>query len=202
VSTPSAPAEPARSTGRQVTRRAVAAAGAAAVALLAAGCDGGENGDSTGGSEPSTGSDAPTTAGSPDRAVEDPDRALVRTALVDERRQLERVEASRSRHRQLRRVLAGAAAVHRSHVQLLAKALDGDDAAVDPAPAVPGSPARALRDVRAGERRLAGDHTRTAMAARSGTFAQLLAAMAAAAAQQDRVLGQAAVEGTVKGGSR
>jgi hypothetical protein len=176
----------------------VAAGGVSALAVLAAGCDGGDSSGTGDSGDGSTGPDDPTTAGGPDGGKEDPDLALVRTALGHERRLLGRVEAARRRHRQLRPLLAEAAKVHRSHVQLLAKALDGDDATVDQPAAVPGSPARALRDVRAGERRLAGDHTRTAMAARSGPFARLLAVMAAAAAQQDRVLGQAAL----KGGSR
>jgi hypothetical protein len=85
--------------------------------------------------------------------------------------------------------LLGASQLHQAHVRLLGEAGDGASPgsnAVTPSPspttAIP--PGAALAALARAERQLVGQHTAAAVAARSGTFARVLAGMAAAAAQQ------------------
>lgn len=120
----------------------------------------------------------------------DPDLALLVAARDEEEALRGLVARTRKRHPGLREVLAATQAVHAVHVELLSGALDGDQQGDAPARPVPARPRQALAALRQAEQALAGSHTTTAMAARSGTFARLAAAMSAAAAQQDSALSQ------------
>lgn len=143
-----------------------------------------------------------TAAAEPTRAADDPDVALAATVLDDEQRMLDRVLATVRRHPGLDGAVAGARAVHRRHVTLLADAVP-DSVASPSAPAgaspsvspsvpatgaravsVPDRPGPALAALAGAEERLSLVGRRSAFAAESGAFARVLASMAAAAAQQ------------------
>ena len=167
-----------------LSRRAVGSilgALAASTALVTSGCD----------------ADEPLDLPGLPPLGDDPDRERVLAGLRDERLVLERIARVRRRHRSLRRTLAPAEAVHRAHVGLLGRAGDDPD---DPADAgdpggggapggVPVDPAQAVAQLVRLERDLAARHATTAMRARSGVLARVIASMSAAAAQQAVVLG-------------
>ena len=163
-----------------VTRRAVSVglvAAAASTALLTAGCDGGDVLDLPG--LPEVG--------------EEPDRAQVLAALQDEQRLLDQLTRTRRKHRRLGTALAGATALHSAHVDLLTGAVDDGDEPAEETPSpgrVPADPAAALAQIVRSEQALSANHVGTAMKARSGVLARVLASMSAAAAQQAVVLGE------------
>lgn len=140
----------------------------------------------------------PAARQGPSRAA-DPDVALAATVLADERAMLDRVVATVRAHPRLADVLAGARATHRSHVELLTKAVPDDEASptatpsAKPPPArVPGRAGPALSALARAEDRLGLVGRRSASVAESGAFARVLASMAAAAAQQSVHLASAA----------
>lgn len=149
----------------------------AASTLLFAGCD----------------SDEPLDLpGLPGRGEDEPDLARVRAGLRGEQTVLDQLDRVRRRHRALRRPLAATADVHRAHVQLLSRAVEGDDDGDAPPEGtrdrVPRDPAEALVQLVRLERSLAESHVETAMRSRSGDLARVVAAMSAAAAQQEVTL--------------
>ena len=170
----------------RLSRRAVGRGTAgflAATTLLVTGCDAEESLD---------------LPGLPDLGREEPDLERVRTGLRDEQAVLDQLDRVRQRHRTLRRALAPAAAVHGAHVRLLRRAVDdqgGTGAAPDGSrPPVPRDPARAVAELISLERSLAESHVQTAMRSQSGVLARMVAAMSAAAAQQEVVLRELVAE--------
>jgi hypothetical protein len=174
-------------------RRSVAVGGL----LLLTGCTGGTDGtgstDGTGGTA-GTGSSA---SGGPVATPHepDPDVELVADALRDEQQLLVRLSAARTSAavRGAVRVLsdealAESARVHRAHVALLSEAMDLLGPILTGVPEPTGTPAGVVAGLVRAERALVEQHTATAVRARSGTLARVLAAMAAAAAQQELVL--------------
>ena len=131
--------------------------------------------------------------------VADPDRELLLDALDAEESVRRLVTLARRRHRTLRDLLAGTEEGHSAHVDLLGGALEDGHRSPRRDRSVPGRPRQALDEVRRAERGLATSHAATAMAARSGTFARLMAGLSAAAAQQEVALAQAS--GPSRGGS-
>jgi hypothetical protein len=116
---------------------------------------------------------------------EDPDVRLVAAALEDERAVVALLAGARRRHPSVRRQLAPALRVHQAHVRLLTDATDLRPTEVPfPERVAPGALPRLLDRLVNAERSLVEQHTATAVAARSGTLARVLAGMAAAAAQQ------------------
>jgi hypothetical protein len=158
--------------GDVLTRRRAVTTGALGGLLLLSGCTGG-GADR----EP----DPSPTPRPPDR---DPDLALVAEALRREQAAVALLVGTRRRHGSVRGALAPALQIHRAHVELLTGATDGGALVPAPRPAVSGPLADLLGRLVRSERSLVERHTATAVAARSGTLARVLAGMAAAAAQQ------------------
>jgi hypothetical protein len=173
-----------------VSRRAAVVTVAAATVTTMAGCTSTGAGRSAGRSRPS------------DTAKPDPDVALAAVALRRERAMLQRVIATVHAHPGLADVLAGTRATHHAHVELLARAVADHTASPTPKPtgdgdprhAVPRGSDAALAALARQEVRLAELGRQSALAARSGAFARVLASAAAAAAQQ--VPGLTAAAGT------
>ncbi len=120
------------------------------------------------------------------------DERLVATALAGELVALETIERTRTRHPRLRAVTTQALATHQAHVRLL-RGTTEQRAGGDPRPqvertVVPRQPQQALTSAARSEAQLSADHAATAMAARSGALARVLASMAAASAQLEQVL--------------
>ncbi len=153
-----------------------------------------------------------TAPATPEPPRTDPDVALAAAVLAAEQGLLDRIEATVETHPRLERVLTATREVHAAHVDLLADAApDGPvpssaPAAPDsssPSPAdgqvlpgpVPDDPARALLALARHEDALSLTDKRSAFTAESGGFARVLAAMAAAAAQQAAVLRATEVPG-------
>ncbi len=154
----------------------------------------------------------PAEATAPPPAEEprtDPDVPLAAAVLAAEQALVDRVDATVAAHPRLERVLAATRDVHAAHVDLLADAAPGGgspspsagpsaDASSSPSagsspateeqPPVPRDPARALRALARHEDELSLADKRSAFSAESGSFARVLASMAAAAAQQSAVL--------------
>lgn len=176
--------------GPRVTRRATLAAAAGTVAL-ATGC-------------------TPNAVNSPERRAArrrtpapDPDVALAATVLGDEQALIDRIDATVARHPQLAALLTDTRTAHEAHVDLLREAApddpgsaaeDAPSSSPDPSPSAGApqaedtdrpsrDPERALRDLARREDDLALVDKRSAFAAESGTFARVLASMAASAAQ-------------------
>lgn len=160
----------------RLARRQVALAGLTGAALVVSGCTSQEQG---------------TSPQLPARAPQNPDHGLVGRALSVERAMVDRIEATVRRHANLGKGLHGALVVHRSHVQLLAGAVEGVDARGGRTrrPRVPASGGDAVAALVRAERTLEAAHVDTAVRADSGVFARVLAGMAAAAAQQAVLLG-------------
>ncbi len=140
----------------------------------------------------------------------DPDVALAAQVLATEQALLDRVEETLTAHPRLERLLGPVRDGHSAHVALLAEAspdeLSGATSAepsgsAGPSPDEPSGnrvPRQALRAVRAlarAEDDLSGSNRTSAFTAESGSFARVLASMAAAAAQQSVVLSTARVPG-------
>lgn len=144
----------------------------------------------------------------------DPDVALAASVLADEQALVDRVDATTEAHPRLARLLTETRAVHVAHVDLLADAAPEDVAPTasagsspsatpaapstseaDPTPRVPRDAAQALQALARHEDDLSLADKRSAFAAESGSFARVLASMAAAAAQQSAALREAQVPG-------
>ncbi len=179
-----------------LSRRTATGGALAVTAVLATGCTGADR-------RPGAAGPTPSVTGSPTAVPEDPDVALARAVLLRERAMLATLQATARVHPRLRGVLASGRASHRDHVRVLSAAVpDG----TGPAPAaasrrrprhpaaVPARPSAALAALAGAEERHARDGRDSCVAARSGTFARLLASMAAAASQQAAVLSAAARE--------
>ena len=118
----------------------------------------------------------------------DADRRLVATALNAELAAVEALERTRRRHGSLRGLTDQALRTHRSHVALLRGTVDGTASGPAEPTRVPGRPSEALRALVRLEARLFEGHVSTAMAARSGALARVVASLAVAAAQLEQVL--------------
>ncbi|MGZ5416217.1 MAG: hypothetical protein ACXWDI_03480 [Nocardioides sp.] len=140
----------------------------------------------------------------------DPDVALAATVLAAEQALVDRVDATLDAHPRLAALLAGTRATHAAHVDLLADAAPespvpspstspstamSETPEPEPAPRVPRNTAQALRALARHEDELSLEDKRSAFAAQSGSFARVLASMAASAAQQSAVLRAARVPG-------
>jgi hypothetical protein len=126
------------------------------------------------------------------RAVRDlePDVAVAVEAATLLRAAETAVTATGGRHPGLAPRLAGVLATHRAHLDRVVAAVpDGVDISGTAAPyVVPEAPPAALAQVRTSEQTLHDGLVGLAMRARSGPFARLLGAMAAATSQQLRGL--------------
>ena len=150
----------------------------------------------------------------PDAPVErpkaDPDVALAAAVLAAEQALVDRVDATADAHPRLARLLAATRATHAAHVDLLADAASespvtsaspspsssaSGSPGPQPAPRVPRDAAQALRALARHEDEISLEDKRSAFAAQSGSFARVLASMAASAAQQSAVLRAARVPG-------
>jgi hypothetical protein len=169
-------------------RRTALVGVAAATAAVTGGCT---SGDGSQGEHPAAGSPSASSSPSATRPA-NPDVALAARVLAAERQMLTRVTATVRRHRRLAPVLAGARTAHAAHVRLLASAVPAHASAsatpVPTSPPVPVGRVAALRAVAHAESALGARHGGEAVAARSGSFARVLASMAAASAQQAALL--------------
>jgi hypothetical protein len=169
-----------------VSRRTAIGGAAALTALVVSGCTNGSGPRSSPSAAP------PGEQGdSPTQAPEDPDVALAAAVLRSEQDMLDRVLATARRHPRLAASVSGARAAHQAHVALLTRAVPGRSATPTPTPAprvrparVPASARSALASLAGAENRLSVTGRRRAGVARSGSFARVLASMAAASAQQ------------------
>jgi hypothetical protein len=160
-------------TPAQPTRRAVVVGLSAAAGVTLAGC--------SAGTEPH---DLPGAAAEPVAA--DPDQVLVRKVRRDEMRLYDLVVSTRKRHRELRSPLREVAKSHLDHIGRLTP---GTSLSIlTQQQPVAKNPARALADLAAAERGLAREHAASALEARSGALARVVASMSAAAAQRASVL--------------
>jgi hypothetical protein len=143
----------------------------------------------------------------------DPDVALAAQVLAAEQAALDKVKRTIAAHPRLERLLGPVRDGHAAHVDLLAEAApDEPDASASgspspgatPSPAeesgarsgrVPHDAARAVRSLAEAEDELSRANRTSAFTAQSGSFARVLASMAAAAAQQSVVLRAARVPG-------
>lgn len=154
-----------------------------ALAVTASACDvpqvqvgSGDNGPKTPGSTPDV----------------DPDIALARSAVSATRRSIAHLEATMQRFPGLGMRLAPVLAMHRAHLGVLDDAVPKGATTAPPTPADPVPTARsaALQRVVASQVRAHDALVVQAGRARSGSFARLLASMAAAVSQQLAGLGR------------
>lgn len=126
------------------------------------------------------------------RSEVDPDVALLAQVTVATEAMVRLYREVSRRHRGLRRELGPLLRAHRAHARALGDAAPpGGDVGAPRTGAVdeiPGGRRAALRTLRRAERRSADELLGLAGEARSGTFARLLASMAAASAQHVVVL--------------
>jgi hypothetical protein len=136
----------------------------------------------------------------------DPDVAVAAVALQAQTAIIALLRATRDRHPGLGELLAPVLAAHEAHAALLADAAPGEatpsaTVSASPAgrragrPAVPARRVQAVRRLVAAEEDLTTAAKQQAFKAHSGAFARVLAAMAAAAAQNAAVLAPAARSG-------
>ena len=159
------------------TRRSALAA-ALGLSAVAAGCAASPDPPDGAGAGAGSAPGSAAGSGSPS-AGEDPDRSLVDGVLAELAAAQQLVATTRREFPGLADALAPLQRLHAQH----ARALDGP-AQPPRRPAVPGSAGQARRRVRAAEERLQRSLTDAAVQAASGDLAALLAAMAAAVAQQ------------------
>jgi hypothetical protein len=166
---------------RPLVRRRTAVAGAfggLAAAVLASGCD---TGDDL--APPTAGSTRSTSASTSTPADEQtPDQSLVDEVLGDLAAAVDVLTAART-FRALRKPLAPLVRAHRAHVDVLEGEIDTGSG-----PVVPANAAAALLDVRRSERALQASLVDTAQRAESGALARLLASMSASVTQHLAVL--------------
>lgn len=158
----------------------------AAGGLVATGCDAG---DLDPRSEPPT----PTvteTLQAPAPADEQADAETLARVLAETSAALALVQAVTARHPSLRGRLTPLARMHRTHRDLLARAAAEEDEATPPSVTVPRRRAAALRLVGSHEDVARKRYEGWALDARSGTFARLLASMAAGVAQHTVALSE------------
>ena len=122
----------------------------------------------------------------------DPDQPLLEAALEAERVVDAHVRDAR-RHKELRPLLRRVQALHTAHIELLSEAA-GEGERIAAIFNERAASRATLEDLARRERRLATGHVQRAMKARSGSFARLLAVLAASATQQSVVLAQAAAD--------
>ena len=165
----------------------------ALTALVVAGC--------TGDGVPGAGSGPTATpgGGTPTRPPVPRDVALAAAVLRGEQAMLDRVAATARRHPRLADTVAGARSTHRAHVRLLREAVpDGAPSRTPARPFPPGQvprrPGPALAALARAETRLSDEGQRNAVRAESGSFARVLASMAAASAQQAARLADVAAD--------
>ncbi|HJR40160.1 MAG TPA: cell division protein FtsK [Nocardioidaceae bacterium] len=184
------PSPPSPSSPAALTRRAALAALAAGSTSLVAGCTFGDD-------RPRRGRRGRRRAAQ--EVDEDPDIAVAALALAHEQAVLDALVATDSRHPRLAGRLAAAIVAHRAHIALLADAVpDGKTppepgALSSPEPAdepfrVPAKPRAALTRLAVLEQELSVADKRHAFTAQSGSFARLLASMAASASQHAATL--------------
>ncbi len=140
----------------------------------------------------------------------DPDVALAAQVLAAEQALLDRVEETLAAHPRLERLLGPARDGHSAHVDLLAEAApDGPAGTASEEPSgtagpspveaagdrVPRDAPRAVRALARAEEELSRANRTSAFTAESGSFARVLASMAAAASQRSVVLRAARVPG-------
>jgi hypothetical protein len=131
--------------------------------------------------------------GLPDPA-EEPDRDRVLAAARAEQAALALAERVLRRHRQaagLREPLDRTVTTHRAHVELLTKALEGEELEERRSPGadpVPADAAQAVAALVRRERALSQELASIAVRSRSGALARVVASMSAAAAQQAALL--------------
>lgn len=116
-----------------------------------------------------------------------PDAAAVREALRVEERLAGAVRRARRQHAALRGPLRGTARVHEAHVDLLRPAVE-DPGPPARGPALRGRPGAVLDELVARETAARRAHLTALADVESGPLARLLAGMAAASAQQARLL--------------
>lgn len=141
----------------------------------------------------------------PESPRTDPDVGLAAAVVAAEQALVDLIDATLEAHPKLSRVLDSTRAVHEAHVNLLADAAPaGSTASNSPSPGtveapadrrIPRNAARALRALAADEEQLSLADKQSAFAAQSGSFARVLASMAAAAAQQAERLRSAPAAG-------
>ena len=119
------------------------------------------------------------------------DTALVATALNAELAAVDVLERTRRRHPRLRGATDSALATHREHVRLLRGTTDQAPTRPSERRPVPGRPPQALAALVQLEAQVSSGHVSTALAARSGALARVVASMAAASAQLEQILVQA-----------
>lgn len=122
-------------------------------------------------------------SGADEESEQDPDLVLLDGVRLAVGETLALVEATRSRHRTLGRMLRPLATAHRAHAAELAEAGPDSSRRTGVADAVPADEGRALSEVRLQEELLARRLMTAAMDARSGAFARLLGSMGASSAQ-------------------
>ena len=176
----------------RLSRRTAVGGAAALTALVVSGCT--RDGASRTGSGPagSEGSETPTRSPVP------PDVTLAAAVLRDEQSMLDQVAATARRHPGLAETVSGARSTHRAHVRLLRQAVPDGTRRTPPRPVRPGQvprrPGPALAALVRAETRLSADGQRNAVRAESGSFARVLASMAAASAQQAARLADVAAD--------
>jgi len=180
-----------RTPPRLSRRRAVGGA-AALTALVVSGCT--QDGASRTGSGPS----ATPRSETPTQGRVPPDVTLAAAVLRDEQTMLDQVAATARRHPGLAETVSGARSTHRAHVRLLRQAVPDGARPTPPRPFRPGQvprrPGPALAALVRAETRLSADGQRNAVRAESGSFARVLASMAAASAQQAARLADVAAD--------
>ncbi|QIK66943.1 hypothetical protein G7072_11845 [Nocardioides sp. HDW12B] len=120
------------------------------------------------------------------------DTALVATALNAELAAVDVLERTRRRHPRLRGATESALATHRAHVRLLQGTTDKAPTRPSERRPVPGRPPQALAALVQLEAQVSSGHVSTALAARSGALARVVASMAAASAQLEQTLASGA----------
>lgn len=166
----------------RLSRRTAVGGAAALTALVVSGCT--RDGASRTGSGPA----ASVTSGGTGLRVGVSLPSLAAAVLRDEQSMLDQVAATARRHPGLAETVSGARSTHRAHVRLLRQAVPDGTRRTPPRPFRPGQvprrPGPALAALVRAETRLSAVGQHNAVRAESGSFARVLASMAAASAQQ------------------
>ena len=169
----------------RLSRRTAVGGAAALTALVVSGCT--QDGASRTRSGPAA-IESTANSETPTRGPVPPDVALAAAVLRDEQSMLDQVAATARRHPGLAETVSGARSTHRAHVRLLRQAVPDGTRRTPPRPFRPGQvprrPGPALAALVRAETRLSAVGQHNAVRAESGSFARVLASMAAASAQQ------------------